>query len=121
MFRNCTNLAQNGVNSIAGWDVGSGQNFQAMLRGVTAVGSLNLTGWDITSATNFSSFLTNGILSTANYDALLISWAAQSFIQNAQTATFGGSTYTGGGTAAAARATLEAGKYGWNITDGGVA
>ena len=121
MFRNCTNLAAAGVNSIAGWDVGSGQSFNAFMRGVTAVGSLDLSGWDITSATTFAGFIPSVSLSTANYDALLISWAAQSFILNAQTATFGGSTYTGGGTAAAARATLEAGKGGWNISDGGVA
>ena len=121
MFRNCTNLTETGVNSIAGWDVGSGQNFQAMLRSVTAVGSLSLIGWDITSATNFSSFITDGTIATNRYDALLISWAAQSFIQNGQTASFGLSTYTGGGAAAAARATLEAGKGGWNIGDGGVA
>lgn len=121
MFRNCTNLTAAGVNSIAGWDVGSGQLFSVFMRGVSAVGSLDLSSWDITSATDFEAFLTNGILSTANYDALLISWAAQSFIQNAQTATFGLSTYTGGGAAAAARATLEATKNGWNISDGGVA
>ena len=121
MFRNCTNLAAAGVNSIAGWDVGSGQSFNAFMRGVTAVGSLDLSGWDISSALDLTSFISAGNLSTANYDALLISWAAQSFIQNQQNAAFGGSTYTGGGTAAAARATLEAGKGGWNISDGGVA
>ena len=121
MFRSCTNLAAAGVNSIAGWDVGSGQSFNAFMRGVTAVGSLDLSGWDISSALDLTSFIDAGNLSTANYDALLISWAAQSFLQNAQNAAFGGSTYTGGGTAAAARATLEAGKGGWNITDGGVA
>ena len=121
MFRNCTNLAAAGVNSIAGWDVGSGQSFNAFMRGVTAVGSLDLSGWDISSALDLTSFISAGNLSTANYDALLISWAAQSFIQNQQSAAFGGSTYTGGGTAAAARATLEAGKGGWNISDGGVA
>jgi hypothetical protein len=121
MFRSCVNLTETGVNSIIGWDVGSGQNFQAMLRGVTAVGSLNLTSWDITSATTFNGFIDAGTIATNRYDALLISWAAQSFIQNGQTATFGASTYTGGGAAAAARATLEAGKGGWNISDGGVA
>jgi len=120
MLKGCSGLTEAGVNSIAGWDVGSGQDFSGMLIGVTNIGSLNLSGWDITSATNFSGFI-NGNLSTNGYNALLISWAAQSFIQNGQTATFGGSTYTGGGTAAAARATLEAGKGGWNISDGGVA
>ena len=121
MFRNCTSLTEAGINSIAGWDVGSGQDFSTMLRGVPNIGSLDLSGWDITSATTFAGFIPSVSLSTANYDALLISWASQSFIQNQQNAAFGGSTYTGGGTAAAARATLEAGKGGWNISDGGVA
>ena len=121
MFRNCTSLTEAGINSIAGWDVGSGQDFSTMLRGVPNIGSLDLSGWDISSALDLTSFISAGNLSTANYDALLISWAAQSFIQNQQNAAFGGSTYTGGGTAAAARATLEAGKGGWNISDGGVA
>ena len=122
MFKGCGGFTEAGINSIAGWDVGNGQTFVQMLRDTANLGALNLSSWDITSATSFNTFIAGSSnLSTANYDALLVSWAAQSFIQNAQAAGFGGSTFTGGGTATAARATLEAGKAGWNITDGGIA
>jgi len=58
-------------------------------------------------------------LSTANYDALLIAWAAQSVLSGLAI-WFGASEYTGGGTAAAARASLIADDS-WTITDGGIA
>jgi len=65
-------------------------------------------------------------LSTSNYDATLIGWEAT--LQAAYpsgvgyphsiTITFGGSQYTGGGAADAARASLIS-TFGWTITDGG--
>ena len=56
-------------------------------------------------------------MSTANYDATLISWAAQT-LQNNVTFDFGSAQYTLGGAAEAARNTLI-NTYGWTITDGG--
>jgi len=58
-------------------------------------------------------------LSTENYDALLIAWAAQD-VSSGEALHFGSSEYTGGGTAAAARAALIA-EHSWTITDGGTA
>ena len=55
-------------------------------------------------------------MTQANYDALLISWAAQSVQSNVA---FGTSAqYTAGGAAEAARNTLV-NTYSWTISDGG--
>ena len=64
-------------------------------------------------------FLSNVTLSTANYDALLIGWEAQS-VDDDTTPNFGNSTYTGGeeSEAAAARQNLID-DHNWTITDGG--
>ncbi len=58
-------------------------------------------------------------LSTANYDALLIGWAAQA-VQSSVTFDGGDSKYTGGGAAATARAYLIS-NFSWSISDGGIA
>ena len=73
-----------------------------------------------------SGFLTNGQLSTSNYDALLVKWGSQassiaaSTNGNLQNVNMGTSTYTAGSAAATARNTLV-NTYGWSITDGGTA
>ena len=58
-------------------------------------------------------------LSTANYDALLIAWDAKGAMSYSGTVNFGGSKYTSGGAADAARTSLIS-KWG-GITDGGAA
>jgi len=58
------------------------------------------------------------VLSTANYDALLLAWSAQNPPNNINI-NFGTSKYTGGGAVATARAALVS--SGWTITDGGIA
>jgi len=77
----------------------------------------SLANWDITSLTTGTNMFNASALGTANYDATLIGWAAQS-ITNAVTVDFGNSQYTLGGAAEAARNTLVS-TYGWTITDGG--
>jgi hypothetical protein len=67
--------------------------------------------------TNFLNFMVGVTLSTTNYDALLIGWAAQNVLSN-RTVNFGNSQYTAGGAAEAARNTLTT-TYGWTISDGG--
>jgi hypothetical protein len=57
--------------------------------------------------------------STANYDALLIAWDAQGAMSYSGTVNFGGSTYTLGGAAEAARTSLIS-KWGGIIDGGGV-
>jgi hypothetical protein len=70
----------------------------------------------ISRLTNFATGVT---LPTARYDALLINWDAQDPFDG-MTVDFGGSRYTGGGTAAAARANLISTDL-WTIADGGTA
>lgn len=119
------------VVNISGWfeafrDAGLGEN--ADFTGWVPSGALTntfiinplfkgdgLDTWNIGGITsvNFASCT----LSTANYDALLVAWEAQS-PSNAVTANFGSSTYTSGSAAATARASLIS-TFGWTITDGG--
>jgi len=109
------------------WDISSATRLSNMFFGTSI--NQNLSSWDITSVTLADNFMNNVItLSTANYDALLIGWEAT--LQGTYpagagyTATisvnFGGSTYTAGGAAATARASLVS-TFGWTITDGGTA
>jgi surface protein len=78
----------------------------------------SLAGFTITALipTGLQGFLSNVTLDTIRYDALLIAWEAQAEPAGL-TANFGGSKYTAGGAAEAARAALIA--NGWTITDGG--
>jgi hypothetical protein len=78
----------------------------------------NLGNWDITNVTDFRDMMKYATgLSTANYDSTLIGWANQN-VQSNESIDFGGSQYTLGGPAEAARNTLI-NTYGWTITDGG--
>ena len=79
-----------------------------------------LANWTVTQMTDMSSFMSSATgMSTANYDALLIAWDAQGTMSFSGTANFGGSQYTSGGAAEAARTSLIS-KWG-GITDGGAA
>ena len=90
-----------------------------MFSGATAFDQ-SLAFWDVTALTgNQLTFFGGGSgLSTANYDATLIGWAAQN-VNSGVSINFGTSQFTGGGEAEAARATLVS--KGWTITDGGTA
>lgn len=77
----------------------------------------DLSGWDVSSITDMGEIFTDSAISTANYNAILISWAAQA-VQNNVVFSAGTTKYSAGA-AAAARAVLV-GK-GWVITDGGEA
>ena len=84
-------------------------------------GSFNqdLSGLDVHLVTTMANML-NGAnaLSTANYDALLIAWAAQTVQPNVNFHA-GDATYTGGGAAEAAHDVLTGAPNLWTITDGG--
>jgi hypothetical protein len=81
---------------------------------------VDMSTWDINQVTNFTAFMQTATgLSTANYDALLIAWDAQGAMSYSGTVNFGGSKYTAGGAAEAARTSLI-NKWG-GITDGGPA
>jgi hypothetical protein len=79
----------------------------------------DISAWDVTSLGNGGNFLLGVALSTANYDALLISWGAQA-VQSSITMEFGDSKYTAGGAAATARAHLVS-AHSWTILDAGTA
>jgi hypothetical protein len=77
----------------------------------------------VTACTSFTNFYTGDLnqpdsaTSQANYDALLIAWAAQA-LQTGVTLDMGITKYSAA--AVAARATLTA-TFGWTVNDGGLA
>ena len=111
---------------ISSWDVSKVTNMSYMF---TVASSFDQTlNWDITSVTNMFNMFSGVTLSTTNYDAILIYWEneLQTAFPNGAGYTptisisFGASQYTGGGTAAAARASLV-NNFNWTIIDGGIA
>ena len=100
---------------ISNWVLGN-NSLEKMLEDADSF-DRSLANWDISSTPNLLNFMQNASgMSTANYDATLISWASQN--PTSTNANFGGSQYTY--EAAAARQTLID-TYGWTITDGGQA
>jgi surface protein len=75
--------------------------------------------WDISNLIDATNAFVSVTLSTANYDALLIGWAAQNVKPNV---TFsGGNSKYSAGAAATARSELTSTPNNWTITDGGQA
>ena len=104
------------------WDTSTITNMASMFAGYfnTTIYDQDISSWDINQVTSFVNFMGSSTgLSTANYDALLIAWDAQGAMSFSGTANFGGSTYTLGGAAEAARTSLIA-KWGGIIDGGGV-
>jgi hypothetical protein len=115
MFFDSTAFNQN----IGGWNLSICTRMDYMLFNADAFDQ-DISGWDINQVNNFLSFMQSATgLSTANYDALLIAWDAQGAMAYSGTVNFGGSQYTSGGAAEAARTSLIS-KWG-GITDGGPA
>jgi len=111
-FYNCSQF--NG--DIYSWDTTNVENMSFMLYNCDLFDQ-SLAAWNIESVTNFTSFMQNATgLSTSNYDATLISWAAQSVSQN-ESINFGGSQFTE--SAYASRFSLIE-DDGWTIVDGGI-
>ena len=118
-FRECTAFDGN----INNWDVSGVENFFAFLYLANSfTGALN--NWDIGNVTNLGYFggslgVGTGIrMTTANYDALLVSWEGQSPNSGLANVSFGESEFTSGSAAETARDSLET-TYTWTITDGG--
>ena len=125
---------------ITGWDVSSGENFNAMFQesdfnqdigswdmsNATNIKNMvketpfdqDISGWDIANVTNMTTFMNgNTAFSTANYDALLVAWEAQTPQSNINV-NFGDAQYTSGSSAETARTSLI-NTYNWTISDGG--
>jgi hypothetical protein len=115
LFVNC--VAFNG--DVSGWNTSALLTATNMFYNCDAFDQ-DMSSWDINQVTAFTGFMQNATgLSTANYDALLIAWDAQGAMSFSGTVNFGGSRYTSGGAAEAARTSLIS-KWG-GITDGGAA
>jgi len=115
MFRDCDVFNQP-LNS---WDTSSIIDMRNVFYNADSFDQ-DISSWQVTQVTLFVGFMQTATgLSTANYDALLIAWDAQGVMSYSGTVDFGGSTYTSGGAAEAARTSLIS-KWG-AITDGGAA
>jgi len=107
--------ASNFNEDLSSWDVSNVTNFNYCFEGTSI--DQNFAAWDMTSATSVRRMFRSTTLSTANYDATLIGWAAQN-VNSGLDMDFGNAQYTGGGAAADARTYLIEEKS-WTITDGG--
>jgi len=111
MFEDADAFNQN----ISGWTTTSLTDTREMFYSANLFDQ-DVGGWDITSLLYAADMFKYVTLSTANYDALLIGWAAQAVINGV---TFhGGSSKYSSGAATTARANLVTGAA-WDITDGG--
>ena len=149
MFRECTNLTSLDVSSfdtssvtnfgymfngssslttldVSSFDTSSATGWGSMRNMFNSSSLTSLVGaedFDITSFNNTNSLTgfmnSNGRMTTAQYDALLVKWDAQSVLSNI-VVEFGASQYTAGSAAATARANLIS-SDGWTIADGGTA
>ena len=139
MFNSCINFNQpigswdlSYVTDISGMFAGAGafnQNITTWIttnvtnmNGVFAnavVFEQNLSSWNISNVTTMFNMFANISLSTTNYDALLVGWAAQT-VQPDVTFDGGNSFYSAFPSAAAvAKNTLTSGPNNWIITDAG--
>jgi surface protein len=110
MFRLCSSFNVN----IGSWNTANVTNMSFMFANATAFDQ-NLGSWDIGSLTTAQDMFTASGLTTANYDALLIGWAAQEpNIQSDVTLSDVPCGYT-----ATAAHDLLTGTYSWSISDQG--
>ena len=124
-FAGCTNLLSVGTDSPQGRHrfsppnpsfTGSQLYFTAMFKDASQFDQ-DLGAWDISYLVDAAGMFDNSGLSTANYDALLNGWAAQSTINSGVALGAAGINYTTATSGAAH--TLLTGTYGWTITDAG--
>jgi surface protein len=122
MFYNASSFNQ----PIGSWNVANVTNLWNSFNGANNFNQ-DLSSWNVNKVSNMDSLLVNTSLDTINYDLILIGWEAnlQSQFPNGAgysktpSPTFGNTKYTGGGSAATARASLVS-NFNWTITDGGV-
>jgi surface protein len=109
MFYKATSFNQP-LNS---WNVSNVTKTNSMFDGASAFNQ-NLSSWDVSNVENASLMFADVILSTTNYDALLIGWSALTLTSNV--------VFSGGGSmycnASSQRASIIS-IFNWTITDGG--
>jgi surface protein len=115
MYRTLYNCRQfNG--DIYSWDTTNVENMQQMFYNCDLFDQ-SLAAWTIANVSNFTNFMQNATgLSTSNYDATLIAWAA-GVVDTGISINFGGSQFTE--SAYASRFSLIE-DDGWTIVDGGI-
>lgn len=112
-FNGCTSFNQD----IGAWDVSSGTfGGNAMFFNCLSFDQ-DLSAWDVTNWADFSNMFSGCRLSTPNYDALLIAWAALN-VQDNKSFHGGSSTYSSGAAATARQSLIDDDT--WTITDGGL-
>jgi surface protein len=109
MFQNATSFNQD----ISSWDMSAAIDVRQMFKSATAFDQ-NLGNWDVVNIKLMQNMFVGITLSTANYDAILSGWSAQT-VQNGVDFGGGNSQYC---EAATARQNLI-NTFGWTITDGG--
>lgn len=113
MFYQATSFNQD----IGGWTTTALTSTNGMFNSATSFDQ-DLGSWDVTGLTDAANMFYGVTLSTANCNALLVGWEAQS-LQNTVTLNLGSSEYDFG-SPAIARAAIIA-DHSWTITDGGEA
>ena len=118
MFTYCTGLTSLDVSS---FDTAIVTNMGYMFYGCSGLTSMvGVEDWAITGLNgtgDLTNFLTDGKMTTAQYDNLLINWEAQASGIPAMTPSFGASILTLGGAADTAKQSLI-NTYGWTVSDG---
>ncbi len=113
MFWTASNFNQ----PLNNWDVSKVSTMAHMFRDASSFNQ-PLNNWNVSNVSNMYFMFLNVTLSTANYDALLIGWAALDLYNGVDF--YGGNSTYSSGAAATARASIIADDY-WSITDGGPA
>ena len=103
------------TKGVSGWDTSSATNLQYFAFNASRFND-DISGWDVSNITNLGIAFQGTAMTQANYDALLISWSAQTVQNNVSFAI--SAQYTAGGAAEAGRNILI-NTYNWTITDGG--
>jgi len=122
MFLGAWNQLTTFNQDLSDWDTGAVTTMANMFLNNGSIVGGGISSFDIEEVTTMSRMFEMQVgstaLTTANYDAILIAWEGQT--EQADVVFHAGDAeYTGGGTAAAARAALVS--NGWTITDGGTA
>ena len=118
MFVGCTSFNAN----LSAWDVSSLTLADNTFDGCAAFTGAGVSSWNIINVTSMLDMLSSSGLTTANYDAILIAWAALAgaspTIQSGVSFDAPPTQYTSAATAS--RAVLTGAPNNWSITDGGL-